>query len=130
MLMVLLQRTPVMNRKCWRPQRKLVVASPFGTVLKSAVAVVAALGAVNTMVGATPTWCHRQWAPRQVSPSIWDPTVSIFYTVTGTQNAAGFVDHRWQVLPPGLNFSEANNGGDGQYYIVESFRNANDGGHL
>jgi Immunoglobulin domain len=100
LLLLLLQRSPVAS---WLPAaEEIVISSPLGAVLKSAVAAVAALGAVNTLVGATP-----------LVPSAGSATgitvnmgsmVSVFYTVNGTQTPP----ESWTItgnIPPGLNFS-------------------------
>ena len=99
-LMVLLQRAPVTSVIAIADE--MVIASPLGTVLKAAVAAVSALGAVNTLVGATP-----------LVPSIGTATdlsavagsaVSVFYTVNGTQTPP----MSWRVtgtIPAGLDFS-------------------------
>ncbi|HUL52104.1 MAG TPA: immunoglobulin domain-containing protein [Opitutaceae bacterium] len=99
-LVALLQRTPVLNVVTTLDE--VVVSSPIGAVLKSAVATAAALGAVNSLAGATP-----------LVPSAGTETgitvtagnsVSVFYTVNGTQTPP----MSWAItgqVPPGLDFS-------------------------
>ncbi len=100
MLMVLLQRTPVMN--VLSTAEEIVVSSPVGAVLKSVVAAVAALGAVNTMVGATPL-VPSGGSATGITVNMGS-AVSVFYTVNGTQTPPA----SWTIsgsIPPGLNFS-------------------------
>ena len=99
-LVALLQRTPVLNVVTTLDE--VVVSSPIGAVLKSAVATAGALGAVNSLAGATP-----------LVPSAGTETgitvtagnsVSVFYTVNGTQTPP----MSWAItgqVPPGLDFS-------------------------
>jgi len=139
-LMVLLQRMPTLNVVC--AGEEMVAASPVGTVLKAAVAAVAALGAVNTMAGATPL------VPSSGSASgitvAAGSSVSVFYTVNGTQTPPV----SWSVtgsVPPGLNFSGLTGSGGsvnvanlnlsgtptaaGSYNVtLQAFQFANEGG--
>lgn len=106
MLMVLLQRTPVLS--LLGTTEEIVIASPMGTVLKSIVASVAALGAVNTLVGATPLVPSTGTATGITVAA--GNSVSVFYTVNGTQTPP----MSWHVtgtFPPGLNFSGLTNSG-------------------
>src|SRR5665213_1235532 len=100
LLMALLQRTPVLSLIA--TTEEIVVSSPMSAVLKSIAASVAALGAVNTLVGATPLVPSTGTASG-ITVSAGN-TVSVFYTVNGTQTPP----MSWHVagtFPPGLNFS-------------------------
>lgn len=99
-LLALLQRTPVVNLV--RGAGDVVMRSPLGDVLKSATAIAATLGSVNTLVGATPL------VPSSGSAAGTTVTVgsavSIAFTVTPTQTPI----QSWRIagdIPPGLNFS-------------------------
>src|ERR1017187_6574712 len=81
LLVALLQRTPVLNVVVTVDE--MVVASPIGAVLKSVVATVAALGAVNSLAGATPLVPTAGSATGITVAA--GSTVSVFYTVNGTQ---------------------------------------------
>jgi hypothetical protein len=99
-LMVLLQRTPVVN--VLSTAEEIVISSPVGVVLKSVVAAVAALGAVNTVVGATPL-VPSSGTATGITVNMGS-MVSVFYTVNGTQTPPA----SWTIsgsIPPGLNFS-------------------------
>ena len=101
-LMLLLQRTPVLNIVA--ATEEIIIASPVGAVLKSVVAAVAALGAVNTLVGATPLVpTVGQGTETGITVTTGTP-VSVFYTVNGTQTPPA----SWRItgsVPPGLDFS-------------------------
>jgi len=99
-LMMLLQRTPVVSLVA--TTEEMVIASPMGTLLKAVVATVSALGAVNTMVGATPLVPSTGTASGISVAS--GSSVSVFYTVNGTQTPP----MSWKItgtVPGGLNFS-------------------------
>ncbi len=99
-LMLLLQRTPVATLVAAADE--IVAAAPLGTILKSALAVTAALGAVNSVVGATPLVPSSSTASGVTVTT--GTTVSVFYTVNGTQTPP----QSWSVsgqFPPGLSFS-------------------------
>ncbi|WP_415909899.1 immunoglobulin domain-containing protein [Oleiharenicola sp. Vm1] len=105
-LMLILQRTPAATLVAVADE--IVSAAPLGTVLKSALATAAALGAVNTVVGATPL-VPSSGTASGVSVTAGN-AVSIFYTVNGTQTPP----QSWSVsgsFPPGLNFSGLTNDG-------------------
>ena len=106
MLMVLLQRTPVLS--LLGTTEEIVIASPMGTVLKSIAASVAALGAVNTLVGATPLVPTTGTASGITVAA--GSSVSVFYTVNGTQTPP-VSWHITGTVPPGLNFSGLTNTG-------------------
>jgi hypothetical protein len=100
LLVALLQRTPVLNVVVTVDE--MVVASPIGAVLKSVVATVAALGAVNSLAGATPLVPTAGSATGITVAA--GSTVSVFYTVNGTQTPP----MSWAItgsVPPGLDFS-------------------------
>lgn len=106
LLMLLLQRMPALGPVAAAGQ--VIVASPVGTVLKATVAAVAALGAVNTVVGATPLVPSSGTAAGVTVAA--GSSVNIFYTVNGTQTPP----QSWSVsgsFPPGLNFSGLTSGG-------------------
>jgi sugar lactone lactonase YvrE/plastocyanin len=99
-LLVLLQRTPLPGLLA--TAEEMFAAAPAGVVLKSAVAAVATLGAVNTLVGATPL------VPSSGTASGLTVTagnaVDVFYSVNGTQTPP----QSWTIggnIPPGLDFS-------------------------
>jgi hypothetical protein len=99
-LLALLQRTPVLNVVAIADE--MVVSSPFGAVLKSVVAAVAALGAMNSLAGATPL-VPSSGSVGGISVAAGS-AVSVFYTVNGTQTPP----MSWMVsgsIPPGLDFS-------------------------
>ncbi|MEO6001967.1 MAG: immunoglobulin domain-containing protein [Opitutus sp.] len=99
-LLALLQRTPVVQVAT--TAEEFVLNSPIGALLKSAAATLASLGAINSLVGATP-----------LVPSIGSDSgtsvatgtaVSIGFTVSPTQTPIV----SWQIggtVPPGLDFS-------------------------
>jgi len=99
-LVALLQRTPALNLVATVDE--LVVSSPVGAVLKSVVATVAALGAVNSLAGATPL-VPTAGMPTGITVAGGAP-VSVFYTVSGVLTPP----MSWSIMgqfPPGLDFS-------------------------
>ena len=107
LLLLLLQRTPVLNLLV--SSDEMVIASPAGNVLKSVVAAVAALGAVNTMAGATPLVPSSGSATGVTLAA--GTSANIFYTVDGTETPPA----SWQItgpIPAGLNFSGLTSAGD------------------
>ena len=99
-LVALLQRTPVLNVVV--AVDEMVISSPVGAVLKSVVATVAALGAVNSLAGATPLVPSAGTATGITVAA--GTAVSVFYTVNGTQTPPA----SWRIagsVPPGLDFS-------------------------
>lgn len=100
LLLALLQRTPVV--RVVAAAESVLTASPVATVLRSAAATVAALGAVHSMAGATPLVPNSGTATG-VTVTV-GTAVSVAYTVTGTETKP----QSWKVsgaFPPGLNFS-------------------------
>jgi sugar lactone lactonase YvrE len=99
-LLALLQRTPVLNVVAIADE--MVVSSPVGAVLKSVVAAVAALGAMNSLAGATPL-VPSAGSPAGISVAAGS-AISVFYTVNGTLTPPV----SWEVtgsIPTGLDFS-------------------------
>ena len=99
-LVALLQRTPVLN--VVTALDEVIVSSPVGAVLKSVVATAAALGAVNSLAGATPL-VPSQGSETGITVAAGN-SVSVFYTVNGTQTPP----MSWAIsgtVPPGLDFS-------------------------
>jgi Domain of unknown function (DUF4214) len=99
-LVTLLQRTPVLSVGVTIDE--MVVSSPIGAVLKSVVATVAALGAVNSLAGATPLVPTAGSATGITVAA--GTAVSVFYTVNGTLTPP----MSWAItgsIPPGLDFS-------------------------
>jgi sugar lactone lactonase YvrE len=99
-LLALLQRTPVVNVVAMADE--MLVSSPVGAVLKSVVAAVAALGAVNSLAGATPL-VPSSGAADGITVAAGNP-VSVFYTVDGTLTPP----MSWMItgsIPPGMDFS-------------------------
>jgi hypothetical protein len=109
-LMLLLQRMPVVNAVA--VAEEMVVSSPVGAVLKSVVAAVAALGAVNSMAGATPLTASGGGSSATgvtVTSGVAMATVSFS---VGSEANAPDPTHSWNIgiaagssFPPGLNFS-------------------------
>jgi hypothetical protein len=97
-LITLLQRTPVVRVAAAADE--FVAASPLGTVLKSAAAAIASLGAVHSLAGAT-VLVASQSSP--VSTKVGTSGTSVAFTVTNTINIAS-----WKIggtLPPGMTIS-------------------------
>ena len=100
LLLTLLQRTPAV--RVVAAVEELVVSSPLGAVLKSFAATAASLGAMHSLVGATPL-VPSSGTATDLTVTVGTP-VSVAYGVTGTQTPA----MSWTVagaFPPGLNFS-------------------------
>ena len=96
LLIALLQRTPVLRVAA--VAEEFVLASPVGTVLRSAAATVASLGALHTLAGAT-TPAPSSGSPLQAT--VGTPITVVAFGLTGTQTPAS----SWIVsgsLPPGL----------------------------
>ncbi len=102
-LLTLLQRTPVIRVAI--VAEEFVLSSPVGTVLKSAVAALGALGAVHTLAGATQFVISPS---ANVSGTVGKP-LSVAFTITGSPNSPSFFTV--SELPPGLTTSPASNGG-------------------
>jgi hypothetical protein len=102
-LVALLQRTPVL--RVVAAADEFVAASPIGTVLKSAVAVIASLGAIDSMAGATVLATSITPSPSGTTLPNFAATVGtaitpVGFTITNTMNIAS-----WKVtgmIPPGL----------------------------
>jgi hypothetical protein len=101
-LVALLQRTPVLRVAAVADE--YVAASPVGTLLKSAAAIVASLGAIDSMAGATILASTLTPNPTGALPAL-DATVGVAitplgFTITNTMNIGS-----WKVtgtIPPGL----------------------------
>jgi hypothetical protein len=111
-LIALLQRTPVVRLVV--AVDEMVIASPVGTVLKSAAAAIAALGAVDTMAGATILASSLTANPTGNLPTfnatIGVPIAPLGFTITNTQNVGS-----WKItgqIPPGLSIVAVQNTGD------------------
>jgi hypothetical protein len=98
----LLQRTPVLRVAAVADE--LVASSPIGTLLKSAAAVVASLGAIDSMAGATILATTVTPSPSGTLPNfsatVGTPITPLGFTITNTMNVGS-----WQVtgqIPPGL----------------------------
>ena len=110
-LVALLQRTPVLRVAAAADE--LVAASPVGSLLKSAAAVVASLGAIDSMAGATILASTITPNPSGTLPNL-DATVGVAittvgFTITNTMNIAS-----WKVtgqIPPGLVLTSVETGG-------------------
>jgi hypothetical protein len=101
-LVALLQRTPVLQLVASADE--YVASSPIGTLLKSAVAAVVGLGAIDSMAGATVLSDSVNTITSGTLPSInataGTPITMVGFTITNTQNVAS-----WTVtgdIPPGL----------------------------
>ncbi|HEX2854224.1 MAG TPA: immunoglobulin domain-containing protein [Opitutaceae bacterium] len=98
-LIALLQRTPALRLVASAGQT--IVASPVGTLLKSAAAAVASLGAVHSLAGATELSTTH---PSPLNVTAGTPIPTVVFDVIGTIGLA----NSWQIqgdIPPGLNFS-------------------------
>jgi hypothetical protein len=110
-LVALLQRTPVLRFAAAADE--FVAASPVGSLLKSAAAVVASLGAIDSMAGATILASTLTPNPSGTLPNL-DATVGVTittvgFTITNTMNIAS-----WKVtgqIPPGLVLTSVESGG-------------------
>ncbi len=101
-LIALLQRTPIV--RVLAVADELVVSSPLGAVLKSAVALAASLGAVHSLAGAT-VFVSSQSSP--LSTKVGTSPTPIGFTFSNTQNIMS-----WKVggsLPPGMSLSTTEN---------------------
>jgi hypothetical protein len=99
-LIALLQRSPVVRVAA--VAETIVIDSPIGNVLRSALTLAASLGAVHSMAGATPL---TPTSGSATGISVTTGTaVQVAYTVKGTDTPP----LSWRVvgsIPPGLNFS-------------------------
>jgi hypothetical protein len=99
-LLLLLQRTPA--APVVAAVEEFVVSSPLGTLLKSATAVAASLGTMNSLAGATPLVPTSGTEAGISLPS--GTAASISFTVTPTQTPI----MSWKVsgtVPPGMDYS-------------------------
>jgi hypothetical protein len=104
-LVALLQRAPVLRVAAAADE--FVAASPVGTALKSAVAAVISLGAIDSMAGATLLATTISPAPSGALPTfdatVGDQITPLGFTITNSINIAS-----WTVtgsIPPGLHFT-------------------------
>lgn len=101
-LVALLQRTPVARLVVAADE--IVIASPVGAMLRSAAAAVAALGAIDTMAGATLLASSLTANPTGPLPSfsatVGTPVTPLGFTITNTQNVGSWI--LTGQLPPGL----------------------------
>jgi hypothetical protein len=111
-LVALLQRTPVL--RVVAAADEFVSASPVGTLLKSAAAVVASMGAIDSMAGATILADSLNNNP-SASPlpdftaTVGTPITPLAFTITNTMNIAS-----WKVtgtIPPGMMLKTVESGG-------------------
>lgn len=105
--MMLLQRTPVMTVVA--AVDEIVIASPVGTVLKAAVAALGALGAVNTLVGASALTVSTGTSTGITVAA--GAAMSVSFSLPGSDNKF-FPTAKWTLgiatgssFPAGLNFS-------------------------
>ena len=104
-LVALLQRTPVLRVSA--AAREILVASPVGSVLRSAVAALGSLGAVHALAGATVFATNR---PSPVNGTVGAAVPAVTFTVTGGQAPPGSFRISGQ-LPPGVNVAGINGNG-------------------
>ena len=100
LLITFLQRSPVV--RVVSAVEEMVTASPVGVVLKSVASAAAALGAMNSLAGATPL-VPSSGTSSGITVNTGD-VVTVAFTVNGTQTPPA----SWTVsgsFPPGLNFS-------------------------
>jgi hypothetical protein len=113
-LLALLQRTPVVQVAA--VAEDYVLASPVGTVLRSAAAVAASLGAIHGMAGATALVAADMSGPvsSPFQATVGTPIPTIAFTITGTTNGQT-APGSWTVggsIPPGLSFDGLTTTGD------------------
>jgi Ig-like domain-containing protein len=101
-LVALLQRTPVLRVAAAADE--FIAVSPIGALLKTAAAVVASLGAIDSMAGATILADTLDASPSGNLPdfdaTVGVPITTVGFTITNTMNIAS-----WKVtgqIPPGL----------------------------
>lgn len=105
-LITLLQRTPVLQFA--GEAESIIIASPVGSVVRAAIAAVASMGAMQTMVGATPLVPTSGTASGITVTT--GTSITVAYTVSGTQTSPA----SWKIagtVPDGLNFSGLNGPG-------------------
>ncbi|HZL46790.1 MAG TPA: immunoglobulin domain-containing protein, partial [Opitutaceae bacterium] len=99
-LIALLQRAPALQFAA--TAEEMILSPTTGIVLKSAAAIAAALGAVNSLAGATPLVVSSGSATGFSVPA--GTPASVFFSVNGTQTPPV----SWSIsgtVPPGLDFS-------------------------
>jgi len=106
-LMMLLQRAPALNVVAAADE--MIVSSPVGTVLKSVLAAVAALGAVNSMAGATPLTVSAGTASGMTGSITFAAGTagSVLISLSGA-NSTAQPPMSWTVtgsIPTGMNYS-------------------------
>ena len=104
-LVALLQRTPVL--RVATAAEEMLVASPIGSVLRSATAALASLGAVHALAGATVFVTNRS---SPVNGTIGVAVPALTFTVSGGNAPPGSFRITGQ-LPPGVTVLGANAGG-------------------
>jgi hypothetical protein len=110
-LVALLQRTPVLRIAAAADE--FVASSPIGTILKSAAAVVASMGAIDSMAGATILADSLDQSPSGTLPNftgtVGTAITPLGFTITNTMNIAS-----WKVtgtIPPGMMLKTVEAGG-------------------
>lgn len=101
-LLAFLQRTPVVQTAI--STEEFVLTSPIGAVLKSFVAAASALGAMNSLAGATPLEPSSGPATGITIAAGTKLSPAIAFTVSPTQTPIA----SWDItgaIPPGMNFS-------------------------
>ena len=102
-LLTLLQRTPIVRVAA--VAEEFVVRSPVGALLKSAAAVLGALGATHSLAGAT----QFVASPSTSISGTVGKLLTVGFTITGSPNAPSF--YRVSELPPGLTTTPGSSGG-------------------
>jgi hypothetical protein len=110
-LVALLQRTPVLRVAAAADE--FVAASPIGNLLKSAAAIVASMGAIDSMAGATILADSLNATPTGTLPNftatVGTAITPLGFTITNTMNVAS-----WKVtgqIPPGMMIKTVEAGG-------------------
>ncbi len=110
-LVALLQRTPVLRVAAAADE--FVAASPIGNLLKSAAAVIASMGAIDSMAGATILADSLNETPTGTLPNfsatVGTAITPLGFTITNTMNIAS-----WKVtgqIPPGMMLKTVETGG-------------------
>ncbi|MBL9202591.1 MAG: immunoglobulin domain-containing protein, partial [Opitutaceae bacterium] len=104
-LLAILQRTPAVRVAA--SAGEALVASPLGSLLRSAIAGVASLGAVHALAGATQFTFNRN--PPDTNGNIGTPITPLVFTVTGATVPPG--SFRVTGLPPGVVVTGVNGNG-------------------
>ncbi len=110
-LVALLQRTPVLRVAAAADE--FVAASPIGNLLKSAAAIIASMGAIDSMAGATILADSLNASPSGTLPNftatVGTAITPLGFTITNTMNIAS-----WKVtgqIPPGMMLKTVEAGG-------------------